>query len=117
MISRYLHSGFAYDQVQTKALQMQRKVNGIASDRNNPLTELVICSLIDNNGYLQPFPGSDLDQENFDLFLVLTSNDPKGKEKELFKIMNLQGRPVPDDLEELPDWAEDLVLQLLEARG
>jgi ankyrin repeat protein len=116
MISNYLHSGFAFDQVQAKALQMLRRINGIASDRNNPLTELVSCTLIDDSGCLQRFPGSELEEEHFDLFLELTSLQPKGTEKELFKIIIRERSQVPDNLEALPRWADFLVLLLLEDR-
>lgn len=117
MISEYFHSGFAFDQVQAKALQMLCRINGFASDRTNHLTELVIDSLIDDSGGLQN-PRSNLDQENFDVFLELAFKQPRGTEKGLFKVLNQQGGgQVPDNLEALPAWAEFLVLLLLDDRG
>ncbi len=117
IIAKYIELGYPSDPIQATALRMLLQVYDQAVDRHYPLLELIVKSLVDEGGALKPFPGMDLDQENLNQFLQLMFEDPERMQVKLLQIMEAEGNPVPQDHKDLPDWAEDLVLLLLEARG
>jgi hypothetical protein len=105
------------EQSQAKALHYLLKTQGHVQDRQNPLIELVICSLAYPEGGLVYRPTSDLDSVNWDRFLHEEFEDPEGVCQSLHQIMSDEDMPVPEEPAKIQEWAEDLIMLFLEARG
>lgn len=105
------------EEIDAKALRLLLKTQGTYQARIDHLLELIVVSLVSPEGDLVCRPTSDLDPVNWDLFLKAEFEDPEGLAQQIYQIMSAEDRPIPDDPDNLPDWAEDMVLLYLEATG
>lgn len=99
--------------IEHQAKRLLLRLRGQQLDRNHPLLELVLESLVDPEGSLDLPAGADLSQANLEAFLQQADADPDQVSQNLLELIQKENLPPPENPDQVKLWAEGLVLQLL----